>query len=199
MLQRLKRTTKALFYERNGIAPNVDRFLNDHGDEFILEMIISRNVISSILTGSLKILSRQFREQSGNNLLYHLKMLIRTTHSNISLEKNEVISISPYKMNYQAENLFVKFPPGLTINILLPNTRNKMGNSFLTYSAKDNNCQNFILAILQSNGLLNSRNELFTKQSTDSYFSDDLRKFTSTITDIGSKIDIVREGGSLLY
>ena len=60
-----------------------------------------------------------------------------------------------------------------------------MGNSFLTYSAKDNNCQNFILAILQSNGLLNSRNELFTKQSTDSYFSDDLRKFTSTITDIG--------------
>ena len=68
MLQRLKRTTKALFYERNGIAPNVDRFLNDHGDEFILEMIISRNVLSSILTGSLKILSRQFREQSGNDL-----------------------------------------------------------------------------------------------------------------------------------
>ena len=102
-------------------------------------------------------------------------------------------------MNYQAENLFVKFPPGLTINILLNNTRNKMGNSFLTYSAKDNNCQNFIWAILQSNGLLNSRKELFTKQSTDSYFSDDLRKFTNTITDIGSKIDIVREGGRLLY
>ena len=74
-----------------------------------------------------------------------------------------------------------------------------MGYSFLTYSVKDNNCQNFILAILESNGLLNSRNELFTKQYTDSYFSDDLRKFTSTITDIGSKIDIVREGGSLVY
>ena len=144
MLKRLKRTTKALFFGRNGISPNVDKFLNDHGDEFILEMIISRNVISSILTGSLKILCRQFREQSGNDLLYHLKMLIRTTHSNISLEENEVISILPYEMNYQAENLFVKFPPGLTINILLNNTRNKMGNSFLTYSAKDNNCQNFI-------------------------------------------------------
>ena len=73
-------------------------------------------------------------------------------------------------MNYQAENLLVKLPPDLTINILLTNTRNKMGNSFLTYSAKDNNCQNLILAILQSNVLLNSRNELFTKQSTDSYF-----------------------------
>ena len=130
MLQSLKRTTKALLYGRNGISPNVNRYLNDHGDEFILEMIISRNVISSILTGSLKILSRQFREQSGNNLLYHLKMLIRTTHSNISLEKNEVISISQYKMNYQAENIFVRFPPGLTINILLQNARNKMGTLF---------------------------------------------------------------------
>ena len=126
-------------------------------------------------------------------------MLIRTTHSNISLEKNEVISISPYKMNYQAENMFVKFPPGLIINILLNNTRNKVGNSFLTYSAKDINCQNFILPILKSNGLLNSRNEIFTKQSTESYFSDDLRKLTKTITDIGSRIDIVREGDNLLY
>ena len=124
MLQRLKRTTKALFFGRNGISPNVDKF--GDGDEFILEMTISRNVISSILTGSLKILSKQFREQSGNNLLYHLKILIRTTYSNISLEKNEVISISPYKMNYQAENLFVRFPPGITMNILLKNTRNKM-------------------------------------------------------------------------
>ena len=102
-------------------------------------------------------------------------------------------------MNYQAENLFVKFPPGLTINILLQNTRNRMESNFLTYLAEDNNRQNFILAILRSNGLLNSRNELFTKQSTDSYFSDDLRKFTNTISDIGSKIDVVREGGSLLY
>ena len=102
-------------------------------------------------------------------------------------------------MNYQAENLFVRFPPGITMNILLKNTRNKMGSDFLTYSAKDNNCQNFILATLQSNGLLNSRNEVFTKQSTDSYISDNLRKLTNTITDLGSKIDIVREGGSLLY
>ena len=47
--------------------------------------------------------------------------------------------------------------------------------------------------------ILNSRNELFTKQSAESHFSDDLRKFTNTITDIGSKIDIVREGGNLLY
>ena len=29
----------------------------------------------------------------------------------------------------------------------------EIGNSFLTYSARDNNCQNFVLSLLQANGL----------------------------------------------
>ena len=96
-------------------------------------------------------------------------------------------------MNYKAENVYVHFPPGITINILNSNVKYKKGNSFLTYSAKDNNCHNFILSLLESNGFSNSQNLLFTKQSTTALFSTELRKLTNTIT------DIVREGGSLLY
>ena len=199
MFERLKKTANALILGRRGISPNVDKFLKDHGDESILEMIISRNIVSSILTGSMKLISTQFRERAGSDKIYHLKLLIRTTHSNISLEKNEVITISPYHMNYKAENMYVHFPPGITINIILQNTRNKMGNSFLTYSARDNNCQNFVLSLLESNGLSNSQNVLFTKQSTSALFSTELRKLTNTITDIAQKVDIIREGGSLLY
>ena len=145
MFERLKKTTKSLIYGREIISPNVDKFLRDHGDEPILEMIISRNVVSSLLTGSMKLISSQFREKVSSDKLYHLKLLIRTTYSNVSLEKNEVIIISPYKMNYSAENLYLHFQPGITINILLQNTRSEMGNSFLTDSARDNNCQNFLL------------------------------------------------------
>ena len=198
MFERLKKTVTALILGRRGISPNVDKFLKDRGDEAILEIIISRNVVSSILTGSMKLISTQFRERAGSDKLYHLKLLIRTTHSNISLEKNEVITISPYKMNYNAENLYVSFPPGISINILLQNTREKMGNSFLTYSARDNNCQNFVLSLLESNGLSNSQNVLFTKQSTSALFSTELRKLTNTITDIAQKVDIIREGGYLI-
>ena len=140
MLERLKKTANALVLGRRGISPNVDKFLKDHGDEPILEIIISRNVLSSLLTGSMKLISTQFREDVGSDKLCHLKLLIRTAHSNISLEKNEVITISPHQMNYKAENMYVYFPPGITIYILLQNTRDKMGNSFLTYSARDNNC-----------------------------------------------------------
>ena len=84
MFERLKKTTRALIYGRDGISPNVDKFMRDHGDEPILEMIISRNIVSSILTGSMKLISTQFREGVGSDKLYHLKLLIRTTHSNIS-------------------------------------------------------------------------------------------------------------------
>ena len=102
-------------------------------------------------------------------------------------------------MLYVHENLYVHFPPGITISILLQNTQNGMGNSFLIYSARDNNCQNFVFSLLQANGLSNERNFLFTKQSTTGLFSTEMRKFTNTITDIAGKIDIIREGGNLLY
>ena len=36
--------------------------------------------------------------------------------------------------------MYVHFPAGISINILLKNVKIKMGNSFLTYSARDNNC-----------------------------------------------------------
>ena len=62
MFGRLKKTTKALVYGRDNISPNVDKFMRDHGDEPLLELIISRNIVSSILTGSMKLISTQFRE-----------------------------------------------------------------------------------------------------------------------------------------
>ena len=65
MFERLKKTANALILGRRGISPNVDKFLKDHGDEAILEIIISRNVVSSFLTGSMKLISTQFRERAG--------------------------------------------------------------------------------------------------------------------------------------
>ena len=198
MFERLKKTTWALIYGRDGISSTVDEFMKDHGDETVLEMIISWSMVSSILTGSMKLISAQIREGVGSNKIYHLKLLIRTTHPNVSLEKNEVITITPYHMNYKAENFFVQFPPGITKNILLQNIRDKIYQKFLTCSARDNNWQNFVLSLSESNGLSNERNILFTKQSTSTLFSTELRKLTNTITEIGAKFDIVREVGYLI-
>ena len=36
---------------RKGISPSVDRYFCQHGDEPIIQVIIPRNVVSSIITG----------------------------------------------------------------------------------------------------------------------------------------------------
>ena len=96
-------------------------------------------------------------------------------------------------MNKGAENMNVNIPSGLSMNIFLANSRQQ----FLTYSSRDNNCQSLILAILQSNKLSTPQNVLFTKQSTQELFTPQLRKITSTITDIAGKVDILRQGGDI--
>ena len=196
--RRILNIAKSLIYGRKGISPSVDRYLREHGDEPIIQIIISRNVVSSLITGTLKVISPQFREMNGNDKLYHLKFLIKTSRSNLSLEKYEVISISPYKMDNKCENMNVTISSGLTLNILSSNTRQLMGNGkFLGYQSDRNNCQNFILAILQSNNMANSQNIFFTKQSTQELFSTSLRKITNTVTDIAAAADIIRQGGKV--
>ena len=49
MFERLKTTTKGLVYGGENISSNVDKFMRDHGDEPLLVIIISRNVVSSLL------------------------------------------------------------------------------------------------------------------------------------------------------
>jgi hypothetical protein len=196
MFNRIKSTADSLLNRRQGISPSVDRFLDEHGDEPIQQLIISRNVISPLITGALNILSPNFKKKTNNLPLYHLKILIKTDRTSLSLEKNERITISRYQMNKNAENMNVNIPSGISLNVLLDRTKQLMGGKFLTYSVS-NNCQSLILGILQSNNLSTPQNVLFTKQSTQELFTPQLRKITNTITDIAGKVNIIRQGGDI--
>jgi hypothetical protein len=196
-LQRPRSTADSLLNRRQGISPSVDKFLQDHGDEPITQFIISRNVINPLITSTLNILSPNFKKKNNNNPLYHLKILMKTDRTSLSVEKNERITFSRYQMNKGAENMNVNIPNGLSLNVLLDRTKQLMGGKFLTYSARDNNCQSLILAILQSNNLSTPQNVFFTKQSTQELFTPSLRKITNTVTNIAGIIDILRQGGDI--
>lgn len=197
MISRIQNTVDSLRGNRIGISPSVDRFLDEHGNEPITQLVISRNIINPLITGTLNILSPNFKKKNNNNPLYHLKILIKTDKTALSVEKNERITISRYQINKGAENMNVNIPNGLSLNILLDRTKQLMGGKFLTYSSYNNNCQSLILGILQSNNLSTPQNVLFTKQSTQELFTPQLRKITNTITDIAGKVDILRQGGDI--
>jgi hypothetical protein len=99
MFNRIQNTVDSLRGKRNGISPSVDRFLDEHGDEPNQQLIISRNVISPLITSTLNILYPNFKKKNNNNPLYHLKILIKTDKTFFSVEKNDRINISKYQMN----------------------------------------------------------------------------------------------------
>jgi hypothetical protein len=90
-----------------------------------------------------------------------------------------------------SDTMKVPIPAGLTLNVMLANTEKEMGGKFLKYSAYNNNCQDFIMAVLKSNGLGDDAIYSFVKQDTKSLFSDNsfLRKVSNTITDIGARVN----------
>jgi hypothetical protein len=197
-MNRINNTISSLQGNQAGyITPSVDRFLLEHGNESIKEFIISRNVLSPMITGTIGILSPSAKRKNNGNPLYHLKVLIKTERTSLSLEKNERIGIAKYQMNKGAENMPVSIPSGITLNSLLANTKQLMGGKFLAYSAYNNNCGHFVLGILRSNNLSTSQNISFTEQTTEHLFTPQLRKITNTITDIAGKVDIIRQGGDI--
>ena len=61
-LNRAISTANALINGRKGINPSVNRFLDKHGNEEITQIVISRNVISSALIGTINVLSQNLEK-----------------------------------------------------------------------------------------------------------------------------------------
>ena len=77
---------------------------------------------------------------------------------------------------------------------LIDNTKKKMGKTqFLDYDPVSNNCQVFIMNVLDSNGLLNNENKLWVKQDTEVLFKGNkvLAKVSKKLTDIGASANVL--------
>ena len=111
-----------------------------------------------------------------------------TIGKNGFLEKIERINlVKGDRSNKSGAEFTSSFPVNKTVNELFTNTKNRMGARFLPYSSASNNCQSFIMGVLDGNGLNNSELTSFVKQDTKSIFKNNpaLRKFANTLTDIG--------------
>ena len=115
-------------------------------------------------------------------------MIITTPKGKYIVEKNDSINIAKFnglKKNSETMNVAIN---GKTLNVMLENTKKKIGDKFFTYKAVDNNCQFFISSILESNGLMTNELQNFILQDTRKLFENNpkFRKFVNSITDIGA-------------
>lgn len=189
-----------------GMPPNVMRILAKYGDELIRDIDIVRNPVGKALTGALSVASMG---EFGRNLenapydkLFHLKIIITLQSGiKISLEKIERVNmtVNPKPVQDEESTPTPLNGQSITLSQLYENARDRMGGKFYPYSARDNNCQNFILNVLQASGIGNEQDYAFVKQDTKELFGDNtfLRKASNTITDIGARFNVLQQGGGV--
>lgn len=198
-------TMETLINGRKGYSPKVEKILAKFGDAKITGITIHREVVPSVLTAVLGGLSMgQFtknKEKSGLGKLFHLRLDFTTDRGKVLFEKNEVINAAENCFQGKGcDNLVVPNVPAITISQFLEKGLQMMGNDkYFKYSAKDANCQNWVLDVLTANGIQSAETTAFVKQDTAQLFNglDGLRKISNTVTDGAAKMDIVIQGGSV--
>jgi hypothetical protein len=195
----------AVINGRNDYPPKVRNIINKYGGKVIRNITICRSPVPKVLTSALSFASLG---KFGKNLskspydqLFHLFIRIQLDDNTIvTLEKNEVINmdVNP-SIPKDTETKIVNNVPQITLQELLDNAKNKMGINYFTYSAKSNNCQDFILAVFNGNNIGDQSDREFIKQDTQKLFKNltGLRKFSNTITDIGAKANVITQGAGI--
>jgi hypothetical protein len=94
---------------------------------------------------------------------------------------NNTLKIRSSKVDKTEGTEFLDIPITKTITFaeLIHNTLENMGtNKFFSYDGRKNNCQDFMIALLQSNGLLTNQSAEFIKRDVDFIFKNSsLRSF----------------------
>jgi len=166
------------------VPNNVKQSLNKIGDSQIVSARLGRTPVQAVIQGALKLVANVPYDN-----LFHL--FIELTLDNGQkwiLEKIERITlVKEDRSNKVGAEFTASFPVNKTVNELFQNTKNQMGDRFLPYQSASNNCQVFIMGVLDGNGLNTSERTAFVKQDTKAIFEKNpaLRKFANTLTDIG--------------
>jgi hypothetical protein len=192
-----------VLHGRNDYPPKVRELIKIYGDKRITRITIDRTPVPSVLTSALNAVSMgAFKERFDKlpyDKLFHLRMdLTLADNTRLAVEKNEVINmyLKPKKLK-GAEQIDVTFRESdITLNKLLAGGQSIQKAKWFGYSASSNNCQDFILALLNGSQLGNEQDRQFVKQDTSTLFKGDsfLRKFSNTVTDLGAKVNEITTG-----
>jgi hypothetical protein len=194
---------------RQNYSPSVRRLLAEIGDLPVIEMSVRRDPVQSLITKALNFISLgkfdQLRKQYNYDDLFHLgvEVTVRISESNeytrrYVIEKNEVINVGSAKAyTDKTQTWRVPMNGTTTISTLLANTQLVMGSNFFTYDPFTNNCQDFILSLLVSNGYATPKLREIVKQPIEELVSK-LPSFTGKIakavTDLGAIANVAFEG-----
>jgi len=197
-------SVRSLLFGVKDLSQKNRNFLKRYGGLTIQQVVLQREPVNSTIMSFLNVATLGGLKKALNNSkyesLFHLSVLL-VLEGNVPLrvEKNEIItfSIQKKKLNKGAEIKPVsEFPPGIKLNDAIQKTKDAMGDKFATYDSKFNNCQNFILEFLHSNGVKDWYDD-WVRQSVGEIFTANpwLRTITRAITDPAARVSNAVQGG----
>jgi hypothetical protein len=196
----MKQFSEALLKGSNNYTTQFRDLIKKYGDNPIMKMEIKRSPVRKMVIKALDVISLgKFEKENPYDTLWHLYILLTLDDGNIlRLEKNSVLSLKlNAKDDEHTENMVVEYPKDrfITLNTLLEKTRQAMGKKYFLYNAKGNNCQDYLKAVLVSNGLGTPEEIAFIKQSTREIFNsspDYLRRISLLATNTRAGLENTR-------
>jgi len=209
----IKSRLRAFSGVRLDYSPSIRQFLQSNGDSIITGLTVYRAPVEKYVKTLANIVSlgkfKQLLDKSYDEV-YHLFLKIDLNKSgsifSIIIEKNAVISIKPFSPNdiVNAESYVLKdIPFNLSLNTFLSQAQASTSPEvYFKYDALTTNCQEYILRLLESNGLINSNPDakkfIYQDMATlKKQLPSVSQKIMKGITDLAGVADVVRYGYGL--
>jgi len=164
-------------FDKTNFTRKAKEIIDYVGNKPIASIHIVRNPVQKAITELMNITSKgEFNKRfSGKPYddLFHLKLVMETNDNKLySIEKTAVVNLEmpPVKAD-KSEDKKIMNIPNITLNQMIQNCMNRIGkDKFFLYDGVNNNCQDFVLNLLQSSNIGNQDDYNFIKQDTQDLF-----------------------------
>jgi hypothetical protein len=162
LVKYLDKVKTTFFFPSKSLGRNALKLFEEYKDMTILKIEINREPVNRVIQTVLNLITFGGFEKAKKSLsfddIFHLYMILEFEDGNkLKIEKNQKINIERLK-TYKMENdqMMITVNRPLTLGELFKNAIDTVGAyQFYIYSAFKNNCQRFVMDILESNKLGN--------------------------------------------
>ena len=161
----------ALWSDRH-LPKRFRNFLKAHGDESITSIEMFRLPVDHVAEAVAQLITagdfEGIKKRSGVDRVFHVGMLINNKYTLEKLAKPEFREDVSYRNKPDIEFYDVPVNKELSINEFIEKAREKMGENFYNYDFLKNNCQNFVVGLLEASHLLTVDAKQWIKQDIES-------------------------------
>ena len=204
MIKPSKKQIKGGFSLSVSVPKNIEDTLNQYGDQLVKSAAVCREPLSKALHTLLNVVTlgkaRKAMEEKNYDKYFHLYLLVTLeSGTTLKVEKNENLKITPASPPNYSTTQCMPVPKADNSNRSFGEMFDRMVNSYpfdfiFKYDVAKANCQRFVTAFLQSNGLDYPRLRVFVNQNVEAAMKDPfVRKIIGWATDTKRSINKIIE------